>query len=105
MYVILPDSSVTTVELTRRFADGGWPASLTARDMRDVRLILPRLHVEQTLDLGSLLGTLGAGVALDCGRADFGISRSPRGGRSAISAPDGRQKVYLDVTTKAEAAP
>jgi hypothetical protein len=70
MYVILPDSGGVG-PLLSRFARQGWPASLTARDNRRVHLVLPRLHVEHTLDLQPVLNGIGAGIAFDCDRADF----------------------------------
>src|SRR5688500_10209650 len=72
MYVILPDSGTSTTALARRFAGGQRPPSLTPRDMQLVHLELPKLHVEQTLDLVPVLVRLGAGIAIDCQRADFG---------------------------------
>jgi serpin B len=99
MYVILPDSGTALGALERRFAERGWPSSLVERDKRDVHLILPRLHVEQTLGLVPLLDSLGAGVALDCKRADFQdlAVRRASGMPLTLCIGQAAQTVYLDV--------
>ena len=98
LYVILPDSGVSTSVLARRFATGERPPSLTQRDMQLVRLELPKLHVEQTLDLVPLLRRLGAGIAVDCQRSDFGDMATPRaGGQMDLCITRAVQKVYMDM--------
>ncbi|MGI9091828.1 MAG: serpin family protein, partial [Gemmatimonadaceae bacterium] len=98
MYVILPDSGDTGV-LERRFAEHGWPASLGARANRSVHLVLPKLHVEQETDLLPLLRKPGAGIALDCKRADFRGLAIDRAGRPPRELCIGKalQKVFIDV--------
>jgi serine protease inhibitor len=102
MYVILPDSGTAPGVLERRFADRGWPASLAKHDERDVFLVLPKLHVEQMLDLRPLLHTLGADIALDCRRADFQDLAVARAGGTRLPLCIGAavQKVFLDVDEK-----
>ncbi len=98
MYVILPDSGDNRrIEL--RFAESGWPASLTARANREVHLVLPKLHVEQATDLVPLLRRLGAGVATNCRQADFSTMAVDKTGRPPQQLCIGKalQKVYLDV--------
>ena len=98
MYVILPDSGDNGM-IERRFAEHGWPASLTARANREVHLVLPKLHIEQETDLLPILDQLGAGIALDCERADFTNMAVDRNGRPPRRLCIGKalQKVYLDV--------
>ncbi|HKW09279.1 MAG TPA: serpin family protein, partial [Gemmatimonadaceae bacterium] len=97
MYLIVPDSGVSLGAIERQFSVGGWPASLVGRDMQPVHLVLPKLHVEQSHDLAPLLDGLGAGIAFDCGRADFGnLAVSPEGG-GALCLNAATQQVYLHV--------
>jgi serine protease inhibitor len=98
MYVILPDSGGVG-PLLSRFARQGWPASLTARDNRRVHLVLPRLHVEHTLDLQPVLNGIGAGIAFDCDRADFRDLATDNHGNAMAKLCIGKasQSVYLDV--------
>jgi serpin B len=99
MYVILPDRGTSLRALEQRFVAREWPASLAERDERDVHLVLPKLHVEQTHDLVPILSTLGAGVALDCRRADFrdmAVARA-RGKSLPLCIGKVAQTVYLDV--------
>lgn len=98
MYVILPDTGKVRI-LERRFAERGWPASLSAPASREVHLVLPRLHVEQETDLLPIIAQLGAGVALDCKRADFRGVAIDRAGHPPRQLCIGTaiQKVYLDV--------
>jgi len=98
LYVILPDSGLPVGTLERQFATRGWPQSFGERDVRRVHLVLPKLHVEQTIDLDSLLKKLGGGIAQDCRRADFSnmaMLRAGDGNRLCIGKA--LQKVYLDV--------
>jgi len=99
LYVILPDSGVALGALERQFAARGWPGLLVARDKRDVHLVLPKLHVELALDLKPLLDTLGAGIALDCRRADFRDLAVASASNEVLSLCVGRavQRVYLEV--------
>ncbi|HEX3157498.1 MAG TPA: serpin family protein, partial [Gemmatimonadaceae bacterium] len=103
LYVILPDSgaadSGVADALLQRFAEHGWPQSLGAAQMRDVHLMLPKLRAELTLDLRPLLVALGAGVALDCQRADFADLAVEREADRPVALCVGRavQRVYLDL--------
>ena len=96
MYIVLPDSGVLPVDLARRMNQSGWPAfeGVVPRPM--VHVVLPKFHVEQQLDLGRLLSSLGMGIAFDPDRADFGdLARDTRGDGLAITRAT--QKVYIDV--------
>lgn len=99
LYVILPDTEVPVGTLERQMAGEGGLPSLGKGDERDVHLVIPKLHVEQSIDLRPFLSALGAGVALDCRRADFGnmarIPASPEPRRLCLGKVV--QKVYLDV--------
>lgn len=97
MYVILPDSN-NIAALEASFAQSGWPRTNANRQNRPVDLVLPKLHVEQELDLIPSLRRLGAGIAFDCNRADFRDLAVARNGRE-IPLCIGKvvQKVYLDV--------
>jgi serpin B len=101
MYVILPDSSDATA-LASRFAAHGFPVNLSAPSARLVNLTLPRLHVEQKIDLGPLLERLGAGIAFDCRRADFGDMALDTSGQPYHPLCIGKatQNVYFDVDEK-----
>ena len=98
MYVILPDSGDKGM-IERKFAERGWPASLTARTTREVHLVLPKLHIETETDLLPSLARLGAGIALDCDHADFTNMAVDRNGQPPRQLCIGKalQKVYLDV--------
>lgn len=75
MYVVLPDSGVDAGAIEQEFAAHRMPVSLVQRDFREVHVVLPRLHVEQSHDLRPALKSLGMRRAFDCDEADFqGIS-------------------------------
>lgn len=98
LYVILPDSGLPIGTLERHFATRGWPSSLGERDRRDVRLVLPKLHVEQTINLDSLLGKLGVGIAQDCRRSDFGnMAMLPASPARRLCVGKALQRVYIDI--------
>jgi serpin B len=98
MYVILPDSG-DDGRVMARFARQGWPASLSSRDNGRVHIVLPKLHVEQTVDLKPLLTAIGAGIAFRCDQADFRDMATDRQGRPLRELCIGKatQSVYLDV--------
>lgn len=101
MYVILPDSGDPdgSGALVRRFAESGWPPSLDEAQMRDVELVLPKLHVEMELDLAPVLRALGAGIALGGDSADFrdlAVDRAT-GRELPLFVEEALQRVYLDV--------
>ncbi len=98
LYVILPDSGALD-SLLQQFAEVGWPVSLDSLESRDVQLVLPRVRVELELDLGPLVHRLGAGVALDCDRADFHNLAVDRASGLPFALCIGRatQNVYLDM--------
>lgn len=99
LYVILPDPEVPVGTLERQMAGKGGLPSLGDGDQRDVHLVLPKLHVEQSTELRPLLSALGAGITLDCRRADFGdMARIPAfPGPRRLCIGKALQKVYLDV--------
>jgi len=102
MYVILPDSARAAGgagALMSRFERQGWPPSLTARDNRRVHVVLPRVHVEHTIDLQPVLRAVGAGIAFDCERADFRDLATDNQGRTMAQLCIGKasQSIYLDV--------
>jgi serpin B len=75
MYVVLPDSGVDAGAIEQEFVARGTPVSLVQKDFREVHVVLPRLHVEQSHDLQPALKSLGMRRAFDCDEADFrGIS-------------------------------
>jgi serine protease inhibitor len=98
MYVILPDSG-DNGRIERRFAQHGWPASLAGSTSREVHVVLPKLHAEQETNLLPLIRQLGAGIAVDCKRADFSNMALDRAGHAPRELCIGQalQKVYLDV--------
>ncbi len=96
MYIVLPDSGVLPSDLARRMDATGWPAFDGPIRRPMVHVVLPKLHVEQQLDLRPLLSSLGMGIAFDPDHADFGdLAQDTRGDRLAITRAT--QKVYLDV--------
>jgi serpin B len=100
MYVILPDSGVSTLTLAKQFASKGWPTTLAKGAERDVHLMLPKFHVETTFDLRQPLEKLGAGVAFDPLRADFGdlaVARA-NGASLRLCIDRAEQKVFIDVS-------
>ena len=98
MYVILPDSG-DHGNIERKFAERGWPASLTGNANRQIHLVLPKLHIEQETNLLPLIAQLGAGIAANCDHADFSRMAVDRTGRAPRQLCIGKalQKVYLDV--------
>jgi serpin B len=100
MYIILPDSGVGTRTLMQQFAAKGWPKTLAKGPERDVHLVLPKFHVEASLDLRKPLEQLGAGIAFDPRRADFrdlAVARS-NGAPLPLCVDKAEQKVYIDVS-------
>lgn len=99
MYIILPDSGVGVRTLVKRFAASGWPTSPDTSAERDIHLVLPKFHVEQSLNLRPSLEALGGGIAFDCDRADFRDLAVARASGGPLSLCIGRamQKVYIDV--------
>jgi len=94
MYVVLPNRGVTRQQLLAALATA-WP-SAAALAPTLLHLQLPRMHVEQALDLEPILGALGLSVAFDHARADFsGLGRT-RGPRD-LAIDQAMQKVFLDV--------
>jgi serpin B len=67
-------------------------------ESRAVHLVLPRFHAELSIDLMPGLQALGAGIALDCDRADFtGMASVRVGPREPLCIGRALQKVYIDV--------
>ena len=95
MYVVLPDRGVTRGQLLAALA-AAWP-STAAFSPTLLHLQLPRMHVEQSVDLPAILEAVGLGIAFDAAHADFsGLGRITRGpGNLAIG--EATQKVFLDV--------
>lgn len=90
MYVVLPDSNTTPDALVARFEREGWPRSLDLRAARELHLVLPRVHVEQSFSLLRPLTTMEMRRALDCDVADFsGIASD------TLCIGEAAQKVYL----------
>ncbi len=116
MYLVLPDSGNTPARVLVDLEQTGWPIPDPQKEVQDVALRLPKLHIEQATDLKPPLETLKMGILFDRGRADFGnlvrqrsdlppecppLSSGARFGdctRHAIS--EARQHVYLDVDEK-----
>lgn len=98
MYIILPDSG-NGGKLESRFAENGWPVTLTERNNRTIHLVLPRVHAEQEIDLQPLVTRLGAGAAFDCRRANFNRMTATAADTPARPVCIGKalQKVYLDI--------
>lgn len=71
LYVILPDSGLSTVLLLAELTTHGWRLPDAEKGRRKVHLQLPRLHLQDTIDLKSPLGAMGMATAFDTHKADF----------------------------------
>ncbi len=91
MYVLLPTEGQDLASLQKALTEH-WPPSLTSADFQRVHLVLPRFHVESSVDLMAPLDSLGMGIALRCGAADFsGIAKHP------MCIGRANQSIYVDV--------
>jgi serpin B len=98
MYVALPDSGTPAATIEQDFAAHGMPASLIAKDFREVHFVIPRLHAELSYDLLPALASLGIHRAFDCDAAEFhGIGTGRDGAGSSLCIAKVSQAVYLDV--------
>jgi serine protease inhibitor len=113
MYVVLPDSGLSAATLLDSLTAAGWPLPDPRRDVRDVNLRLPRLHITQETDLRPPLEALGLDIIFDAARADFGglvVERPDRpppcpplssglhsGACTRHRVSSAQQSVYLDV--------
>ena len=88
--------------LVQQFAAKGWPTELAKGAERDVRLVLPKFHVEASVDLRKPLETLGGAIAFDPRRADFrGLAVARSNGAPPLlllCIDEAGQKVYIDVS-------
>jgi len=96
LYVILPDSGVSTSQLLSEVNSGGWRLPDAVNGQRKVHLQLPRLHLEDTLDLASPLSAMGMATAFDPDRADFSKMFVLQGEENA-SIGRASQRVTLDL--------
>jgi serpin B len=87
MYLVLPDSGLTPAGVLDSLVRAGWPVPDPRREMRDVHLRLPRLHVTQATDLRRPLTVIGMGIVFDSARADFGGLVVPKPGRPPPCPP------------------
>ncbi|HEV8356259.1 MAG TPA: serpin family protein [Gemmatimonadales bacterium] len=112
MYLVLPDSASNPRSVLRTLAGKDWPAPDPRREMRDVHLLLPRLHIEQATDLLPPFRGLGMEIVADSHKADFRGLVVQRPGTPPLCPPwtepqpapcvryrvsEARQNVYLDV--------
>jgi serpin B len=107
MYIVLPDPGMSFDEVARRLDAADWAPSTPYAEVRAVHLVLPRFHSELALELEDPLRKLGAGIAFDCGRADFSgmVSFDGSARRSDLCIGRALQKAYIDVDEEgAEAA-
>jgi serine protease inhibitor len=78
LYLVLPDSGRSALEVLDVISATGWPLPDGRKDGREVHLVVPTVHVEQATDLIPPLGRLGMGIAFDWRRADFSGLVEPR---------------------------
>ena len=98
MYVILPDSGASIDAVMRDLDESAAVAPPSRADWKNVHLVLPRFHAELGVDLVPALKAMGAGIALDCDRADFsGIARSASGDVVPLCIGKAFQRIYIDV--------
>jgi serpin B len=99
MYIVLPDAGVSFDAVVRRLNAGDWAPSAPLTDARRVHVVFPRFHAELTIELKDPLVKLGAEIAFDCERADFGamVLLAPSLKRPGLCISGARQKVYIDV--------
>ncbi len=95
MYVVLPDAGVTREQLLAALS-ASWPSASTLSSTL-LQLQLPRIHVEQTVDLPAILRALGLGIAFDHDRADFGAMGRITRGPTDLALTEAKQAVFLDV--------
>ena len=98
LYVLLPDSGVTTAALEARLAREGWPGSFGKERRAEVRVVLPRFEARVSSSLDKPLRALGAALAYDCARADFsGMARRVSGNTLPLCIGKATQTVYMRV--------
>jgi serine protease inhibitor len=103
LFVILPDAGVRIEDVESRLALRGLPAKQTGYTTTDVRLRLPRVHAEASIDLLPALKSLGASIAFDCTRADFGAMFVFKENQRACVG-SAVQKVFIDIDEKGTTA-
>ncbi len=96
MYVVLPDPGELPAALEAHLLANGWPDAGRGLYTTAVHLVLPKLHAEQTQNLGPLLESLGMRPAFDKRQADFS-GMMVNALRDSLYIAQVTQKVYLDV--------
>jgi len=96
LYVILPDSGVSTSQVLTEISTGGWHLPDAVKGRRKVHLQLPRLHLEDKIDLVSPLSAMGMATAFEAGRADFSRMFVLQGEENAFIGK-ASQRVTLDL--------
>jgi serpin B len=96
LYVFLPDSGVSAADLLSELPVGRWPLPDPVHDLRAVHLQLPRLHIQDTINLVPPLSAMGMGTAFDGHRADFSRMFDLRPNENA-SIGSASQRVTLDL--------
>jgi len=116
LYIVLPDSGVSAVNVLDDVERTGWPIPNPRAEARTVQIRLPRLHVTQATDLRPAFTDLDVGILFDSTRADFGGLVVPRPDRPPPCPPlssgvhleactrhrisEAAQHVFLDVDEK-----
>ncbi len=80
MYVLLPSSESSLVELQDHLDAASWESLLTQMNSRRGTIVLPRFQFEYDDDLKETLEGLGMAMAFDPDRADFSRARKSEAG-------------------------
>jgi serpin B len=101
MYVILPDSSLSTASVLSRLTPDRWTRWMQTLKTQDVHLELPRFRITYNTSLTKALSSLGMADAFDCEQATFGLMLPPvylRDHPTCIG--DVIQKTFVEVNEK-----
>jgi serpin B len=120
LYILLPDTGTTALAVLDELARTGWPVRSPDLHWGDVRMRLPRLHIEQSTDLVDPFKRMGLQIIFDSTQADFGKMFAPNPRRLPPCPPnfkgpmldactrfrvsEAMQKVFLDVDERGTTA-
>jgi serpin B len=97
MYILLPDSGVSTLAVIDSLERYGWPIPNPGTESPRFLLALPRFRIHQQTDLEPLLTNIGVGIVFDANRANFGGLLLPNPDRPRAHIDVATQNVLVDV--------
>jgi|GEM_PF-502996 len=104
MYIILPDSTPAgatdgALPLLTRFASDGWPPLPGRNEIREVRIVLPKLRMDLAIDLAPVLESMGGTVMMNgriSGFRSLAVERTT-GDSLSLFLERAIQRVYMEL--------